>query len=140
VNNDWKRSFKTQGCEASYLELLNPDEANKLESQLSADTRLSEAFAKYQTAPHPIDLVANIALGGMSDETVTQFPSICDEMLRQRIESGLTVNEVLQSIFERDLPKYCSVYPVQVTLQVTCVDHETRSNEFVFRKYRILKG
>jgi hypothetical protein len=140
VNNDWKRSFRTQCCESSYATLLDSEDANKLESQLDADSKLREAFAKYQATSHPIDLIANVALGGMDEEIVTQFLSDCDEMLSHRIEAGLTVNGVLQSLDQRDLLKYLSKNPKRVTLQLTCVDHEVRSNEFVFRKYRTRNG
>jgi hypothetical protein len=140
VNNDWKRAFKTQCCEISYVTLLNPDDCSKLGSVLSADARLREGFAKYQALPHPIDLIGNISFGGMSEETVREFPSICDEVLGEHIGSGLTVHEVLELLEQRGLLEYRAMSPTRATLQLTCVDHEVRSNEFVFRRYRTRYG
>jgi hypothetical protein len=140
VNDDWKRSFKTQCCEVSLVTLLDADHSDKLASLLSTDLDLAKAFEEYQAKPHPIDLIANISFGGMSAEAIGQLSSACDQALRLRIEAGLTITEVLEALSDRDLLEYQTKIPRSLNLQLTCLDHEVRSNEFVFRKYRVRNG
>jgi hypothetical protein len=74
----------------------------------------------------------------MSDELAGRFPSICDEIFGPCIEQGMTIPEVLPKLAERDLIQYKSKNPARVTLQLTCLDRELRSGDFVFRRYRTL--
>jgi len=140
VNDNWKQSFNTRSCEISLVGLLNAEDSSQLKSLLSKDLQLQEAFEKYQSLPHPIDLIANVPFGGMSEEIAGQFTSACDEILRSRIDAGLTVDELLELLKHRGLLGYQSVHPKQVSLQFTCVDHEVRAKKFVFRKYRLRSG
>lgn len=137
VNDKWKRSFATQSCEISYAAPLSSDELSELESHL--DAGLTDSFREYQSTPHPINLIANISLGGMPDELANQFPSVCERILAARIGEGLTVPETLKLLAAEDLMRYKSQNPTRVTLQLTCVDHEINLNEFVFREFRILR-
>jgi hypothetical protein len=136
VNDKWKRSFATQSCEISYAAPLSSDEVNELESHL--DAGLTESFRKYQSNPHPIHLIANISLGGMPDELVSDLPSMWERILAPRIGPGLTIPEVLKLLAAEDLIRYKSQNPTRGTLQLTCVDHEIKLNEFVFREFRML--
>jgi|SRR5580658_7563842 hypothetical protein len=138
VNDKLKRSFRSNCCEVSYASLLNESELEQLETLLASDSALRESFAKYQSTPHPLDLIANISLGAMSDELAGRFPSICDEIFGPCIEQGMTIPEVLPKLAERDLIQYKSKNPARVTLQLTCLDRELRSSDFVFRRYRTL--
>ena len=136
VNDKWKRSFATQSCEISFAAPLSSEGLNELESHLDAD--LKDSFRKYQSKPHPIHLIAKISLGGIPDELVSDLPSMCERVLVPRIGQGLTTPEVLKLLGDEGLIRYKSQNPAQVTLQLTCVDHEIKLNEFVFREFRML--
>jgi hypothetical protein len=138
VNDNWKRSFSTRSCDASYVTLLSNEESTTLESVLASDPKLKDSFDEYQATPHPLDLIANVSLGGLNEELVAHFPQICDEMLRPRIEQGVTAREVLELLQARDLIRNIAANPLRVTLQLRSVDHEVRSNEFVFKHYRTM--
>jgi hypothetical protein len=138
VNDKWKRSFAVQTCEISYASLLSNDEIEELETIVASDVGLLDSFNKYLATPHPLHLVANIALGGMSDELVAQFPSICDQRLGAHIAGGLTIPEVLQALAKRDLLQYKGMNPIRATLQLTSENHELRLHDFVFRSYRTM--
>lgn len=140
VKDKWNRSFTARSCEISYASPLSSDELNELENHLAADDALTDSFRKYQTTPHPLHLIANISLGGMTYDVVGGIPSVCEQILSSRIEQGLTVTDVLKLLAEADLIQYKSQNPTRVTVQLTCLDHETNSNEFVFRGFRILRG
>jgi len=139
VNDSWKRSFTFNCCEASYLIPLDPIDRQKVDSLLASDKKLADAFAKLQATKNSLDLVGNLALGGLNDEAVNHFPDSCNEMLGSRIEEGVTLDEVLGLLQENGLDSHMSKYPTQVTLQLVSINHELRGDEFVHRRYRTLK-
>ena len=139
ANDSWKRSFSFQCCEISYVCTLNSEDIQQVETLLLSDKKLLKAFEKYQATKNTIDLVGNLALGGFSDREVEQFPDLCNEMLAARIDDGVTLDDVLILLRQRGLDSHMSIYPAQVTLQLVSVNHELRNDEFVFRRYRVLK-
>ena len=138
VNDSWKRSFSHQSCELLYVSSLEPDERNRLDALLVSDTKLQASFEKYQAKQNTIDLIANIAFGGLSKRAVASFPTLCDKMLGTRIDAGITIREVLLVLQEHGLYKHMRDLPQQVTLQLTSINHELRGDETVYRKYRVL--
>jgi hypothetical protein len=94
--------------------------------------------SSYLATPHPLDLIANISLGGLNDEQVAQFSQICNEMLQSRIEQGITAKDVLELLEVRDLIRNIAANPLRVTLQLRSINHEVLSNEFVFKSYRTM--
>lgn len=137
-NDSWKRSFSFQSCEISLVQHLADEEQKQLRALFASDTKLKDAFAKYQSTHASIDLVANVSLGVMDDEITSRFPSLCDEMLSSRIAHGVTLDEVLQLLKDRDLEEHIRMIPKQRTLQLISTNHELRGSEFVYRRYRTL--
>lgn len=138
VNELWKRSFSHNHCEASYAVPLSADEVSRLNLLLSTDRKLREAFAKYQAAPHPIDLVANISLGDLPDGGVKRLQSECEKALNPHIENGLRIDDILNFLRESELDRHQRNYPIQATLQLICSNYELNGGDFVFRSYRVL--
>jgi hypothetical protein len=139
VNDSWKRSLTFNSCEASYLTPLDPIDRQKVDSLLASDKKLADAFVKLQATKNSLDLVANLALGGLNEEAVEHFPNSCNEMLASRIDAGVTLDEVLRLLQQNGLDSYVSKYPIRVTLQLISLNHEVRGNDFVHRKYATLK-
>lgn len=138
VNDLWKRSFSYQCCEQTYASSLSDEDATRIRELLATDAKLKADFAKYQNRPHPLDLIANISFGDVDDHYVKDFPRLADEMLANRIEKGVTVDEVLTLLRDRQLDSNVGKTPQQMTLQLASVNHEVRGDEFVFKRYRIL--
>jgi hypothetical protein len=137
-NDSWKRSFSYQSCEVSLVRHLADEEQTQLNALMASDSKLRSAFAEYQRTHASIDLIANLSLGALGDEVIARFPSLCDEMLASRIADGVTLDEVLKLVGERDLEKHIRMIPKQRTFQLVCVNHELRGSEFVYRRYRTL--
>ena len=89
VNDAWKRSFAHNSCETSLVVPLDKKEMKRVRAFLS-DTKFLKAFERYQAAHNSIDLVANIALGGLEDHMLADLPNLCNRMLHERISQGLT--------------------------------------------------
>ena len=138
ANDLWKRSFSFQCCEISYVIPLGPEDLQQLQSCLLSDSKLLKAFEKYQSTTKSIDLVANLAFGGLSEQNFMQFQGLCDEMLAGRIHEGVTLDEVLMLLQAHGLDSQMRVFPLQVTLQLISTNHELRCDEFVYRRYRAL--
>lgn len=138
VNDTWNRSFSRQCCEASYASHLNKEDGTKLRALVGGDSKLMSAFEKYRASKSPLDLIANISMGKLADHDVSSFQQLCSDMLASRIASGITLDEVLTLLRERDLEKHIAATPIQVTLQLTSKGHELRGGDFLYRTYRIL--
>jgi hypothetical protein len=138
VNDSWKRSFLHQSCEISYVRPVSHEERTRLNGLLSTDSRLRKAFEQYQVKQNRIDLIANIAFGGFTKTQSADFAELCDEIFSNRIEAGLTIPDVLQLLQEHGLDGNRDELPQQVTLQLTCINHELRGDEFMHKKYRTL--
>lgn len=137
VNDSWNRSFSRECCEASYVKHLSEEDSTKLHP-LVGDSKLMTAFEKYRASKAPLDLIANISMGRLAGHDVSIFQQLCSDMLSSRIASGVTIDEVLMLLRERDLEKHIAATPIQVTLQLTSKGHELRGNDFLFRTYRTL--
>jgi hypothetical protein len=137
-NDSWQRSFYHESCEISLVRRLSPPDLKKLKALLSANPKLLAAFEKYKSSTKPINLVANIGFGGMNEEEKKEFPRVCAEMLADRIDVGLTIDDVLRMLRERGLDSRQGEMPQQATLQLTCVDHELRGDRFLYRRFRTL--
>ena len=138
VNDSWKRSFSHQCCELSHVRPLDFEDGRHIEALLSSDNKLRTAFERYRAKRNTIDLIANIAFGGLTTETATNFADLCNEMLADRIGTGMTLREVLLVLREHGLDQHRKEIPQQVTLQLTSTNHELRGHEFVFTRYRAL--
>jgi hypothetical protein len=99
---------------------------------------LLAAFEKYQAKTKPIDLVANLGFGELSDKEASEFPRVCARLIAERIDAGLTMDDVLKLLRESGLDSYRRKFPQQVTLQLISRDHELRGDRFVYRGYRTL--
>jgi hypothetical protein len=138
VNDSWKRSFAHQSCEVSLVRPADNAEKKRLNALLSSDRKLRKAFEQYQTKQNRIDLVANIGFGGLTKKETANFAKLCDEIFGDRIDAGFTIPQVLGLLREHGLEKNRHELPQQVTLQLTCINHELRSDEFVHKEYRVL--
>jgi hypothetical protein len=95
VDDSWKRSFSHQCCEASLTRTLSVSEQDKISVLLTSDKRFLAAFGKYQATTKTIDLIANLGFGWLGEDESREFPSVCDKLLADRIEVGLTMDDVL---------------------------------------------
>jgi hypothetical protein len=138
VNDSWKRAFSHQSCEASFVQPLALDELQRLQALILSGKELTKAFERYQIKNPKIDLIANLSLGGLSDQSVDRFPNLCNEMLADRIKAGVTLDEVLMLLQTRGLNAHIHMIPRRVTLQLVSIGHELRKDEFVYRRYRVL--
>jgi len=139
-NDSWKRSFSFQSCEVSLVEALSLDERYHVDALFAKDEKLRVAFAKYQQTHDSIDLIANVSMGALDEKTKRHFQGLCEEMLSSRIVDGITIDEVLQLLRDRDLDKHIKMIPKERTLQLVCLNHELRGNEFVYRRFRTLSS
>jgi len=138
VSNTWNRSFARQCCEASYVAHLDEEDNTRLRALVAGNSKLMSAFEKYCSTKAQLDLVSNISMGRLADRDVSNFPQFCSDMLASRISSGVTLDEVLLLLRERNYEKHIAATPRQVTLQLVSTGHELRGSDFVFRKYRTL--
>ena len=122
VNDSWKRSFTFNSCEASYLTPFDDVDRQKVDSLLASDKKLADAFEKLQATKNSLDLVGNLAFGGLGEEAVRHFPDSCNEMLGSRIQEGVTLDEVLGLLQQNGLDSHMSKYPNQVTLQLVSIN------------------
>jgi hypothetical protein len=138
VNDSWKRSFSYQCCEAALTRTLSDSEQRRIETLLTSDKRFVAAFEKYQATTKTIDLIANLGFGGLGEDESGEFPSVCDKLLADRIEDGLTMDDVLGLLRSSWLDSHRRRLPQQVTLQLIATGHEVRDGRFVYRRYRSL--
>jgi hypothetical protein len=96
------------------------------------------AFEKYQEKAKALDLIANISLGGLSREQESRFPAICAEMLADRIEDGITLDQALEALQSRGLDSCMRKYPQLATLQLVSIGHELRGEQFLYRQFNVL--
>ena len=113
VNDSWKRFFSHQNCELSLVRPIGREERKRLDALLSSDNKLRKAFEQYQAKQNRIDLVANIALGGLTEEAIANLPSLCQKMLGARIDHGVTIREVLMLLQEHGLYGRMKDFPTQ---------------------------
>ena len=138
VNDSWKRSFSQQCCEASLTRTLSSSDQDRIKTLLTSDKRLVAAFGKYQATTKTIDLIANLGFGGLSEAESREFASVCDKLLADRVEVGLTIDDVLELLRSSWLDSHRRRLPQQVTLQLIATGHEVRDGRFVYRRYRSL--
>jgi hypothetical protein len=136
VNDLWKRSFSVCSCEASFVQALSADDGKRLEASVLSDAKLMKDWERYQAKTKLPDLIANLPFGELKE--IEGFSKLCDEMLANRIDSGVTVDEVLSLLRERGLDGNMRKFPQQATLQLISNEHELRGDEFVHRRYRTL--
>lgn len=138
VNDSWKRSFSHQCCEITLAEPLNSQELQRLNDEILSEANLTNAFERYRSTVKPIDSITNLTMGGFSEESLMEFPRLCDQMLAARIGDGVTLDDVLLLLAEHGLDQNMHKYPQQATLQLTSPAHEIRSEELIYRSYRSL--
>lgn len=140
VNDSWKRSFSHQSCDLSYVRPIEPEEKGRLDALLASDGKLGEAFGRYRLKPDRIDLVANIGFGGLKKREIASFSKRCEQIFAGQINAGLSIPEALLLLAEYGLEKNRHEFPRQQTLQLICINHELRGNDFVHREYRVLSS
>jgi hypothetical protein len=138
ANDGWKRSFSHQCVDLSLVQPLAADEINRVKALLSSDSKLAKAFEQYQSKQNRIDQIANISFGGLSEDGKKNFPAQCNAMLAERIQNGITLPDMVALLKENSLDQNRHELPRQVTLQLTCINHELQGEEFLFREYRTL--
>ncbi len=138
VNDNWKRSFSHQVVELFYVTPLTKEDSRKLDDLEKSDPKLLRAFEKYQEKAKALDLIANISLGGLSREQESPFPAICAEMLADRIEDGITLDQALEALQSRGLDSCMRKYPQLATLQLVSIGHELRGEQFLYRQFNVL--
>lgn len=138
VNDAWKRSFSYRCFDLSLAQPLAVDEIDRVKAFLLSDNKLQKAFEQYQEKQSRIDNLANISFGGLSKDEVKSFPAQCSAMLAERIQSGITLPEVKLLLQESGLDRHMQELPQQVTLQLSCVNHELQGDQFLYREYRTL--
>jgi hypothetical protein len=139
INNSWRRSFSHQSCEASLTRTLSSREQEEIGALLASNKRLVAAFEKYQATTKTIDLVANLGFGELGEDEAKEFPQVCDKLLGDRIEAGLSMDDVLILLRSSWLDSHRHRLPQQVTLQLIATGHEVRDGRFVYRQYRSLR-
>jgi hypothetical protein len=114
---------------------ITPDDLRKLETNFLSEQKLVKAFEKYQASHQTLNSIANISLGGLSDQLRLEFPQLCNKMLGDRIGHGLTIDDVLMLLRAHRLDVHMRMYPRQVTLQLVSEDEELRGSYFIYRRY-----
>jgi hypothetical protein len=138
VNDSWKRSFFHRSCEVSLVHPLSSVDREKIETLTSSNLKLIAAFEKYRASTKPIDLIANLGFGNLSEQEAKGFRHLCDGILADRIQGGLTMDDVLTLLRESGLDLHRHKFPQQRTLQLISIDHELRGDRFVYRRYGTL--
>ena len=96
------------------------------------------AFERYQASQKPIDLVANLGFGDLAEDQLEEFPKMCSRLLSDRIEAGITMDDVLRLLRASELEEYRHKFPHHATLQLVSPGHELRDKRFVYRRFRTL--
>lgn len=138
LNDPWNRSFSHQCCEISLVVPAATQEKQRLRKLLSSDEKLKAAFAAYKLKQNRIDSIVNIAFGGFTPKEKAGFAARCEQMLAGRIEAGLSLRQIARLLQQHGLYRRKGRLPSQCTLQLTCVNHELRGKDFVFRQWRVL--
>lgn len=133
-----ERSFSHNMCELSLVRKISKAERKRVDKVLLSDSKLRKGFEQYQEKNNRIDLIANIGFGGLIKKEAVDFSNLCEQILADQIGQGMTVREVLGVLQEHGLLENMGNLPKQVTLQLTCVNHELRDDEFVCREFRTL--
>ncbi len=105
---------------------------------MSSNRKLAVAFEKYRNKTEPMDLIANLGFGQLTEKEKENFEQVCSRILVERLQVGLTMDEVLVFLAESGLDSYRHKFPQLLTLQLASIDHELRGDRFVYRKYRLL--
>lgn len=135
ANDAWKRSFATEVWSAGLVHPLDPDRSDRLELMLAADPDLLAEFDRY--SPKPLDLLCNLRFSS-SPAGFEAFRQEIDNMLGDRIESGLTLDDILGVIASSKLKDRQNRNPGGATLQLNSPNHLRRGDEFVFTSFRTL--
>jgi hypothetical protein len=138
VNDFWKRSFATECSELSFVRAVSDDERQRIDAMLLNDSALRTAFAQYESAPKPVDLVVNLRFGELPGADSEGFKAICGRALDDPIRQGLTLDEVLGLIRAVGYEDCMNKNPTLVTLQLASPNYELRAGEFVMRSHRFL--
>ena len=133
-HNSGKRSFSTEGCELTYIDLLDKDEINNVNELLKENEKLEKAFNNY--IPKPVDLVSGLEFSLSKDYSFEKFTALINELFEGKIELGLTIDEINTIISKTKLEEFKGKYPINASIQVTCKDHELKNNEFIFKEIK----
>jgi hypothetical protein len=127
VLNSFKRSFKVECCDPSFVEKLDRSTSKKLAEFIEKNQSLYESFCGYE--PEPIDAIYNARIkvpDGKTIEEVETRLSGCPPLNGLQIEKYLT-----DSGFDTEgFPSW--------TVQFVSKDHECEDGHLVYRYHGVL--
>ena len=127
VTDSFKRSFKADSCDASFIESLDNPTSKKLTDFISENETLYRAFCEYE--PKPIDVVYSARIGipdGKSVQDVEARLADCPPIRESKIGEYL-----------RDAGFDTEGFPFW-TVQLVSRDYETIDSYLVYRFLRVL--
>ena len=138
VNDSWKRSFASECSALSLVSAVSDEENERVEQLLRSDEKLRAAYAKYEGAPKPGDLIVNLRFGPLPNGGIDVLKAACAKSLDDTIPNGLILDEVLELLRDAGYYECLNGIPQSATLQLVCPNHELRGRDFLLRSYRIL--
>lgn len=133
VNDKWKRSLSIDSCSIECIAKLTTKEKYLLEKFIEENEKTMKDFDKYK---RNTDLVLNLSFSIM-DENSLDFESIARNLFENKINEGLTSDEILNIIFKSELGKYIFENPGDKTLQFISTNYEALNSEFIFREFNV---
>ena len=133
-HNNGKRSFSTEGCELTYIDLLDKEEINNVNTLFKETKKLEKDFNNY--VPKLVNLVSGVEFSLPDNYSFDKFNSRINDLFDGKIDSGLTIDEINTIISKTELEEFKGKYPVDARIQIICKDHEIKNKEFIFREVK----
>ena len=127
MTDSFKRSFKADSCDASFVESLDDPTSKKLTDFVSRNEPLYQAFCEYE--PEPIDVVYSARIGNQGGQSVQDIEARladCPPLRESKIGEHL-----------RGAGFDTEGFPFW-TIQFVSKDHETVDDYLVYRFLRVL--
>jgi hypothetical protein len=127
--NSFKRSFKIECCDPSFVEKLDKVTANKLDEFIEENRGLYESFCEYE--PEPINAVYNARIKAPDGKT--------KEEVETCLSSCPSLNELEIGEYLRDAGFDTEGFPYW-TVQLVSKNHECHDGYLVYRFHRVLES
>lgn len=134
VNDKWKRSLSMDSCSIEWLVKLTTEEQDLLDKFIKENEKAMKDFTRYQ---RNVDLVLNLSFSVIDKDRIN-FESTVSSLFGNKINEGLTSDEILNIIVKSELEKYIFKNPEDKTVQFISTNHEVLNSEFIFREFNIL--
>jgi len=129
VNDKWKTSFSVESCSLGFIQALSFEEQNTLNEFIRNNEKIMKDFEKFNKS---LDLVLSFSFS-IDDHIKTDFESYVNQLFSNKVEKGLTSDEIIEIIEKSKLNKYANKNPRNKTIQFISVNQEIEDSEFIYK-------